>query len=215
MIQSNNSETRARAARIISDGGIIAFRTDTFYGLGVDPFNQQAIARLKELKGREAHKPILVIISDVSEIEKFYNGRTKLFDEISARYWPGALTIVARANAGVPNDLTAGTQTIGVRLPLDETVREFVRACGKALTATSANRAGESPARNAREVEAAFNDEVDLIIDDGAACTDKPSTVLALNAEGKKESGVLIREGVITRDELQKTFKEIGARLER
>jgi L-threonylcarbamoyladenylate synthase len=204
MIIKDSEEARQRAAQVITAGGVIAFRTDTFYGLGADPFNQSALRRINELKGRDG-KPILVVIGDEREAERFITNRTTLFDAVSARHWPGALTIVVGARPEVPEDLTAGSGTIGLRLPDDEAVRSFLRACGGALTATSANRAGEPPARTAEEAALAFPGGVDLIIDGGQYCGDKPSTVLDLSGVHVR----LIREGAISRDDLQETLGEL------
>lgn len=199
IILPENAETRARAARIIADGGIVAYRTDTFYGLGADPCNRNALRTLFDLKGREEGKPILLLISDEREVARFVAERTPLFDAISARHWPGALTLVARARSDVPAELTAKTKTIGLRLPNDADVRNFVRACGGALTATSANISGSAPARTAAEVARAFSTGLTLIVDGGEARIDQPSTVLDVTGT----SPHLIREGAVSWQELQ------------
>ncbi len=204
----DSAETRERAARVIAAGGVLAFRTDTFYGLGADPFNRAALHRLNDLKGRDG-KPILVIISDEDVVERFFANRSQLFEAIARRHWPGALTLVAEAKPDVPEELTAGSGTVGLRLPDDEDVRSFVRAAGGALTATSANLAGEPPARNAAEVARAFPSVLDLIVDGGPSRGDKPSTVLALDGREPR----LIREGAVARSELEETFLMLGLRL--
>jgi L-threonylcarbamoyladenylate synthase len=206
MILKDNPETRERAAAVVRAGGLVAFRTDTFYGLGADPSNRDALQKLLALKGREDGKPILLVISDMSEAARFSVGNSKLFDAVSARYWPGALTLVVRARAELPEELTAGTGTIGLRLPADGEVCEVVRACGGALTATSANRAGEPPARTAGEVAQAFPNGLSLIVDGGAARTQQPSTVLDVS----RGEARLIREGVISWRELLETIREAG-----
>src|SRR5215207_1944568 len=164
MVMLDGQEARARAARVIGAGGVVGFRTDTFYGLGVDPFNRDALRALNGLKGREG-KPILVLVAERADAPRLWGTAPPLFDALAARHWPGALTIVCAARPGVPEELTAGTRTVGVRLPADEDVRALVRACGGALTATSANPAGHAPARSAAEVERYFRDRVDLVID--------------------------------------------------
>ncbi len=198
----DGEEARARAAQVIAAGGVIAFRTDTFYGLGADPFNREALSRVNSLKGRDGGKPILVVISDVNEAERFVNWSPR-FDTVSSRHWPGALTIVVEAKPEVPIDLTAGSRTVGLRLPDDETVRSFIRACGGALTATSANLAGEPPARSAEEVAQSFPAGLDLIVDGGAARGEKPSTVLDLSGQQIR----LIREGAVSITELLETLR--------
>lgn len=208
MIVKDSEEARQRAAQVLISGGVLAFRTDTFYGLGADPFNRDALRRINDLKGRDG-KPILVVISDAEEAERFITGRTELFDAVSMRHWPGALTIVVKARPEVPEELTAGTGTIGLRLPDDETVRSFIRACGGALTATSANLAGEPPARTAEEVARSFPNELDLIVDGGEYQGDKPSTVLDVSGERVR----LIREGAVALDDLQKTLAGVDAKI--
>src|SRR5947209_9921151 len=123
MILPDNTETRARAAKIIAAGGVVAFRTDTFYGLGADPFNREALLKLKALKGREEGKPILVVLSDADVAARFTPGGSKLFEVLRARFWPGALTLVVAARAEVPSELTGNTGTVGLRLPDDGAVR--------------------------------------------------------------------------------------------
>ncbi len=200
IVIADSADAHELASQIVAAGGVIAFRTDTFYGLGVDPFNRHALTKLKSLKGREDGKPILVIISDNFQADRFIAELSSNFEAVSARHWPGALTLVTRARPEVPDELTAGTGTIGLRLPDDETVRELLRACGGALTATSANPAGATPARTAHEVASYFPSGLDLIIDGGEAVSDKPSTVL--DVSGEKPN--VIREGVITREQLEK-----------
>lgn len=181
------------AAKIISSGGVIAFRTDTFYGLGVDPFNAAAVAKIRELKGREEKKPILLLLADKSVVDRFIAIRTADFERIANRYWPGPLTIVGRAVAGLPPEITAGTETVGVRVPADASVRELVRECGGALTATSANPSGLPPARSAQEVHDYFGDRIDLVIDGGEVTVAEPSTVLDATTSPPR----ILREGAV------------------
>jgi L-threonylcarbamoyladenylate synthase len=205
MILKDDPQARGRAAAIIRAGGLIAFRTDTFYGLGADPFDRDALHSLLALKGREDGKPILVVVGDASEVTRFSAGGGKLFDAVSARHWPGALTLVVTARAELPSELTAGTGTIGLRLPADEAVCDLVRACGGALTATSANRAGEPPARTAEEAARAFPAGLALVVDGGAARSHEPSTVLDVSGAEAR----LIREGAVSWRELQETIRDV------
>jgi len=198
MIHEDNEGTRGEAARIIANGGVIAFRTDTFYGLGADPLNPEAIRKIKELKGREDDKPILLLISDLNQVDKFV-AQSDFFKFVAARHWPAPLTLIGVSLPHVPIELTAGTNSLGIRLPDDEGVREFVRVCGGALTATSANISGQPPARTAQEVEDYFPTGIDLIIDGGEATATEPSTVLDLHDGGVR----LVREGAILRETLE------------
>ena len=196
MILKYSHEARAEAARIIHLGGVIAFRTDTFYGLGADPLTASAVGKIRELKGREEAKPILLLISDLTEVDRFISHQSEIFKSVANRFWPGPITLIGAARPELPVELTAGTQTIGLRLPNDEDVRSLVRECGGALTATSANTSGGDPARTAAEVANYFPKGIDLVIDAGTVTATEPSTVLDLT----EDKPLLIREGAIRRE---------------
>ena len=216
LICEDGPQTSEEAADIIRRGGVIAFRTDTFYGLGADPLNPDAVRKIRELKGRRDDKPILVLISDRSELKRFTSEATEpnepgepdqpiksgeanlTFQKAVQLYWPGPLTLVVRARAVLPEELTAGTATIGLRLPADERVRKLLRACGGALTATSANVSGHAPACSAQQVQSYFSEGLDLIVDGGTADSSAPSTVLDVTGPQPR----VIRRGVITESEL-------------
>jgi L-threonylcarbamoyladenylate synthase len=203
VIVEDNPVACAQAAAIIARGGVVAFRTDTLYGLGADPFNQQAVLAIRKLKGREEGKPILVLIANMDDVDRFVAERSTLFDRVCERYWPGPLTLIGKARPELPEELTAGTGTIGVRLPDDGGVRDLLRACGGALTATSANLSAQPPARTAQEVESYFPVGIDLIIDGEDVTATQPSTVLDLSGEQPR----LIREGGITMTELEGSLR--------
>jgi L-threonylcarbamoyladenylate synthase len=194
-ILRDNQETSLIAAAVIKDGGVVAFRTDTFYGLAVDPFNTSAVQRLKSAKGRDDAKPILLLISDQSQLARLVAQRTPTFDKAVESFWPGPITLVINAVGNLPVEITAGTGTVGLRLPSESSVRNFVYDCGGALTATSANVSGKPPARNAVEVAAQLDERIDLIVDAGEVTVTEPSTVLDVTHEPAK----LIREGALSR----------------
>jgi L-threonylcarbamoyladenylate synthase len=202
LVLRDGDEARERARVVVQSGGVLAFRTDTFYGLGASPFNAAAVDAINELKGREG-KPILVVISDADVTDRLVANRSRLFDVLAEKFWAGALTLVATAREGLPKELTAGTGTIGVRLPADEDVRAFVRACGGALTATSANRAGEPAAKSADEVLRAFPVGLALIVDGGETHAAEPSTVVDVSGEKAR----LVREGLIRWREIEKAVE--------
>jgi L-threonylcarbamoyladenylate synthase len=199
VIISQTTESLRQVSETIARGGVIAFRTDTFYGLGADPFNCDAVQRIKQLKGSEDHKPILIVISGSEIARRFIAEPTPAFDLLAKAFWPGPLTLIGRAATGVTDEITAGTQTVGVRLPGDEKVRALIEACGGALTATSANPSEHLPARTAEEVLSYFGEAIDLIVDGGAVVIDQPSTVVDVcGAEPR-----LIREGAIEWSKIQ------------
>ena len=205
MVVEDNPETRKQAAAVVRNGGLIAFRTDTFYGLGADPLNPHAIRKIRQLKGREEGKPILLLISDANQVQKFLPETSKLFQAVAKRHWPGPLTLIGAARDELPPELTAGSGTIGLRLPDDEEVCALVSKCGGALTATSANPAGGPPARTAREVAAYFPVGIDLIIDGGEVTATQPSTVLDLSGPHPR----VLRKGAVTRGELRRLLSSV------
>lgn len=198
-LYKDGPEGRRRAAAVIAAGGVLAFRTDTFYGLGANPFDAGAVREINDLKGREG-KPILILVSDADVCGRLSGARSPLFESLSRKFWPGPLTLVVLAHALLPAELTAGTGTVGVRLPADAEVRDFVRACGGALTATSANRAGRPPARTAAQVAEEFPSGLSLIIDGGEVISTKPSTVVDVCADRPR----LIREGLLPWAEIER-----------
>jgi L-threonylcarbamoyladenylate synthase len=195
----------SEVASVIAAGGVIGYRTDTFYGLGADPFNADAVEKIRSLKGREESKPILILISSKVEVDRFVQKRTKLFDHVANKLWPGPITLVGEARPELPDELTAGSKTIGVRWA-DDVVNILVDSCGGALTATSANPSGSEPARSAEEVRAYFPTGLDLIVDDGPVAAEEPSTVLDLSGDEPK----LIREGAIS---VRKLEEVLGSRM--
>ena len=206
MILTYSEESLEQAAKIISSGGVIGFRTDTLYGLGSDPLNRDSVGKIKQLKGREDHKPILIVISDHDQLYRFINSISPAFELLAKRFWPGALTLIGEARAELPPPITSGTKTVGVRLPNDDRVRALVRACGGALTATSANPSHAAPATTAIQVQEYFSERLDLIVDDGISQTDLPSTVVDASRDAPK----LIREGVIPWSLVIDALKEIN-----
>jgi L-threonylcarbamoyladenylate synthase len=202
-ILEDSPQSNSQARDTIANGGAIAFRTDTFYGLGADPFNREAVRKIKQLKGREDQKPILIVISEQHQIDRLITERTRSFSALAERFWPGPLTLIGKAAEQVPDEITAGTGTVGVRLPGDEKVRALVRECGGALTATSANPSDQMPAKTAQKVQKYFGDAIELIVDGGPARSDLPSTVVDVSELEPR----LIREGVIAWADIQSALR--------
>lgn len=197
----------SEAARIVRHGGVIAMPTDSFYALGACALDEPAVRRVCAIKGQRESKPILVLISDRSQLDalvaRVQPGAAVLMD----RFWPGPLTIVFPASPHLPAALTAGTGTIGVRLPAHPLLVKLLRATGP-LTGTSANRAGASPARTALDVEQNLGCEVDLILDGGPSSATLPSTVVEA-----AEVVRLLREGPIGRTALKAVLAQQGMKL--
>jgi len=182
------------AAKLIAEGGIISYPTDTVYGLGCDPFSQHALERVMNAKGdRSKPMPILVkTLQDGRRIAEFPEKAAK----VAARFWPGPLTMVLRAKASVPKALVP-SGTIGVRSPKHDTCLNLIGLCSGYLVGTSANQTGKAPATTAEEVVAGLGDKIDLVLDGGRAPLGVASTVVDLSS-----NMTVIREGPISREAL-------------
>jgi L-threonylcarbamoyladenylate synthase len=167
------------AAAVLAAGGLVAFPTETFYGLGASAHCEDALARIFRAKGRPEAKPLLVLVSSVAMAERVAEVPPEA-RELMARHWPGALTLVLRARPGVSAAITAGTGTIGVRHSSHRVPSMLVERLGQPVTAPSANRSGEPPLTTAGEILAAFDGEIDVILDGGPSPGGLPSTVLDL-----------------------------------
>jgi L-threonylcarbamoyladenylate synthase len=165
------------AARVISGGGIVAFPTESFYGLGADAGNAEAVARVFAVKGRPESKPLLVLVDSPDRAMALCREISAGARGLMARHWPGPLTLVLPAAPGLPAALTAGTATIGIRMPAHPVALGLVKAAGVPVTAPSANRSGEDPPTTATAVRDAFEGAVDLILDGGVTAGGTGSTV--------------------------------------
>ena len=166
----------AEAADVLRRGGIVAYPTDTLYGLAVDPRNDIAVGRLFALKGRDAAGAIALIAADASQAE--HAGRFGAVERrLAAVFWPGPLTIVVRAGASFSERL-APRGTIGVRVPAHAVARALAAALGECITATSANPSGAAPPTSPDDVQHAFAGGIDLLLDAGPAPGGAPSSVV-------------------------------------
>ena len=180
------------AARILAGGGVIVYPTETLYGLGADASNEVALERLVELKGREAGKPIAVLVSDTEMLEGVVEEVSTAAADLMRRFWPGPLTIVLRARPTVSHWLTGGGDSIGVRVSSHPTAMALVRALGRPLTAPSANPAGLRPPTRLDEARAYFGSRVDCYVDGGGLPGEPASTVVDARGELR-----VIRDGAV------------------
>lgn len=188
-----DGEALARAATILRDGRLVAFPTETFYGLGASANDGAAVRRVFDVKGRDESKPLLVLVDSIAMAESLAADVTEQARALMASHWPGALTLVLRARAGLPRELTAGTGTIGVRLSAHPVARRLVSALGSPLTAPSANLQGGAPPTTAAGVLRVFAGAVDLVLDGGATAGGPPSTVVDVTVDAPR----VLRQGAV------------------
>ncbi|QPJ62736.1 MAG: threonylcarbamoyl-AMP synthase [Candidatus Nitronauta litoralis] len=183
----------------LSQGGVIGFPTDTFYGLGADPFNSEAVEKLFHLKRRPPTNPILVLIHDEYQLDLFTSNISEQARNLIKNFWPGPLTVLFSARDSLPDALTAGTYKIGVRLPGSKLTRKLLEKIGHPLTATSANLSeGNNPSK-VEEIPKTLADQLEFIIDGGPSTATAPSTVVDADASPLR----IIREGAISPASIQ------------
>jgi L-threonylcarbamoyladenylate synthase len=168
----------ADAAAALRAGGLVAFPTETYYGLGAAALDPSAVRRIFDVKGRPQSRPVLVLVDGQDMVETVTLGLPPAARALMARHWPGPLTLVLRARPSVPLEVTAGTGTVGVRLSSHPVARGLVHALGAPVTAPSANPTDGQPATTAAEVLAYFDGAIELVLDGGATPGGLPSTVL-------------------------------------
>ncbi|MFN4336997.1 MAG: L-threonylcarbamoyladenylate synthase [Candidatus Nitrosocaldus sp.] len=196
LILQCNERGIARAATIVRDGGVIAYPTDTVYGLGCDPYNDGAVERVFRIKGREEGKAMPLLCASIDDAMKIaYMDERALI--LARHFWPGALTIVARLRDRRISSKIIKDGKVGVRVPRHEHALRLIRSCNGVLVGTSANPSGMNPASDARQVIAILK-ELDAVLDCGAVSIGKVSTVYDV------DEGRVIREGAIPREELER-----------
>ncbi|PYN18422.1 MAG: threonylcarbamoyl-AMP synthase [Candidatus Rokuibacteriota bacterium] len=181
------------AAAVLRADGLVAFPTETFYGLGAAALRPAAVRRIFDVKGRPEGKPLLVLVDSIAMVERLTTDVPPRARALMDRYWPGALTLVLRARADVPFEITAGSGTIGVRLSAHAVARALVTALGGPVTAPSANLSGRPAPTTAAEAVAAFGDALPLVLDGGATQGGRPSTVLDVTVDPPR----VIRAGAV------------------
>jgi len=183
-------------------GGVIAFPTDTAYGLGADPFNDGAVRRIFEIKGRPETKPILLLVSSMEMANRVVTFSEKAV-ALAERFWPGPLTMVLPARETVSSGITAGTGTVGIRWADAPFAQRLLTAFDRPITATSANLAGRPSTVTIAEVREQLGESLDLVVDGGTLPARGGSTLSDLTAIPAR----LLREGPIPEAELSDVLK--------
>ena len=186
------------AAQIVKKGGVIVYPTDTVYGLGCNPFNENAVKRLLKIKG-ERTKPLPILASNIKEIEKIVQTTEKAI-KLVKKFWPGPLTVVLPQKSSLPNTVTCNLGSVAVRVPNHQVALELIRLSGGLLVGTSANKSGKKPSRTALDAAEEIGGEVDIILDGGPTPIGASSTVIDLTGEKPK----ILRKGPIEIDDMLK-----------
>lgn len=182
-----------QAADCLAAGEVVAFPTDTLYGLAVDPRNAAAVARLYDVKGRPADRAVPLVAADLDQVVEQVGRLTPLALQLAGRFWPGPLSLVIPASPSLVPGIVAPDGTVAVRVPAHPVARGLARMAGHPVTATSANRSGRPPAVTPEEVVRELGDGVALVLDAGPAPGGPPSTVVRVTADRIE----LVREGAV------------------
>ena len=197
----------ARAAAVLRAGGLVAFPTETVYGLGADALNAAAVRRIFAAKGRPAFNPLIVHVPDTAAAQELVTTWPELAARAAAAFWPGPLTLVLPKRVAVPAEVTAGLDTVGVRVPSHPVALALLRAAGIPVAAPSANLFTRVSPTTAAHVIDALRGRVDVVVDGGATPLGIESTVLDLSVA----QPVLLRPGIIGIDELEPVLGPVAA----
>jgi L-threonylcarbamoyladenylate synthase len=197
IVTTMGSEWKRQAIEVLARGELVAFPTDTVYGLGADAFNDQAVRKLYLAKGRSQEKAIPVLVANLEQFVDIVDRTTLPAMRLVEKFWPGPLTIILRQASDLSGEISA-YGTVGVRIPDHPIAQELIRAAGP-LAVTSANRSGDPEACTAEEIETSMGAQVHLIVDGGRTPGGQPSTVV----DCTQDPPTILRVGPINEEEIR------------
>ena len=200
-----NMDTIKRAGEILKGGGLVAFPTETVYGLGADALNEQAAKKIYAAKGRPSDNPLIVHVADRESLEKITQEIPKAAELAAEAFWPGPLTMILEKSVLVPKETTGGLETVAVRMPSDDVALAFIRAAGGYVAAPSANRSGRPSPTRAEYVAQDLDGRIEMILDGGDVTLGLESTIVDLTVEPP----VILRPGFITREMLRQKLGHV------
>jgi len=199
MIVQATDEAVCRAATLLRQGGLVSFPTETVYGLGANALDTEAVKRIYGVKQRPFASPLIVHVSDIDMARSVTAEWPPLAQKLAKRFWPGPLTIVLKKAAIVPELVTAGLDSVGVRVPANAVALALIRKSGVPIAAPSANRFSELSPTTAEHVRTGLGDRIEMILDDGPATVGIESTVVSL----RRDHPTILRPGMISLSELE------------
>ncbi len=195
IVMPSSRESVQQAAQIIRDGGVVGFPTETVYGLGADALNGEAVMGIFAAKQRPADNPLIVHVAAMNEIKPLIRGEMpQIAKKLAAAYWPGPLTMIMKKSGLIPDQVSAGLDTVGIRMPANETARALIRSVGHPVAAPSANRSGRPSPTTAKHVLDDMDGRIPMIIDGGDSEVGLESTVVDVTGEVAR----VLRPGGVT-----------------
>ena len=204
-IENPDMNILGEAAEILRNGGLVAFPTETVYGLGANGLDGQACKKIYEAKGRPSDNPLILTIGDISGLYPIVSRVTPNAEKIINAFWPGPITLVLPKAECVPMAVTGGLDTVAVRYPSNKIAQELIKAAGIPVAAPSANSSGKPSPTRASHVEFDLNGKIDMIIDGGAADWGLESTILDVS----EDKPVLLRPGAVTQEMIEEVVGNI------
>lgn len=195
-----------RAAKYLIDGQVIAYPTETIYGLGADVLNRKAVKRIYDLKSRDYGLPISILVADIKMLREVVAEVPGVALPLMRKFWPGALTILFEASSIIPKGLVTNTGKVGVRISSHPVAAAIVESFGRPITTTSANLSGFPPSLSVKHVRKYFDERIPCIIDSGECEPTRGSTVIDITEETMR----VIRDGAIPADDVIKCFQNPG-----
>ena len=201
-----NTDTIKKAGDILKKGGLVAFPTETVYGLGADALNEDAAKKIYAAKGRPSDNPLIIHIADMDALDKITETIPEKAEIAAKEFWPGPLTMIFQKADIVPMGTTGGLGTVAVRMPKHPAAKEIIRAGGGYIAAPSANTSGRPSPTTARHVEEDLTGKIDMIVDGGAVTIGVESTILDMTVEPP----MILRPGAVTKDMLEGLIGEVA-----
>ncbi len=201
-----NTDTIKKAGDILKKGGLVAFPTETVYGLGADALNEDAAKKIYAAKGRPSDNPLIIHIADMDALDKITETIPEKAVIAATEFWPGPLTMIFQKADIVPMGTTGGLDTVAVRMPKHPAAKEIIRAGGGYIAAPSANTSGRPSPTTARHVEEDLTGKIDMIVDGGAVTIGVESTILDMTVEPP----MILRPGAVTKDMLERLIGEVA-----
>ena len=201
----NNTDIIREAGRILKEGGLVAFPTETVYGLGADALNEDAAKKIYAAKGRPSDNPLIIHITNMKALEKIVSEVPEKAVKVAEKYWPGPLTMIFNKSDIVPYGTTGGLDTVAVRMPVDEIAREVIDAGGGYIAAPSANTSGRPSPTTAQHVMNDMDGKIDAVLDGGASEVGLESTVITLAGAVPR----VLRPGGITVEMLESVLGKV------
>ena len=200
--ESPEQDTIGKAAASMKKGGLVVFPTSSFYGLGTEAFNAEAVDKVFRVKNRDPQKPVLILVASLADVATLVRSIPKTAMRLMEAFWPGGLTLVFHAADLLPSNLTGYTGKIGIRLASHPVASALITAMGDPITGTSANLSGKSSCTTVAEIDRYIKDQADLVLDAGKLAGGKGSTVVDVTQDPPK----ILREGAVGAEKVVAMF---------